>query len=152
MNSWVASGGLLALVLACGASCSGSDSSGNGGTTTDAGAAGGGTEDRAGSAGKRDDGANGGVGGDGGSGGAPFVDCTKLSPEACVMTKDCAELTARLLSSPPGAAAQPVGCTPRAGSCEEINITARDPQGREWSFPTTCIPAGWVGEGGAGNN
>jgi hypothetical protein len=145
MASWAALGSVLAVVLACGASCSSSDNAGTGGDNGTAGSvAAAGTAGAAASAGKSDE------GGSGGGSGAEFVDCTQLSPEACALSSGCVELMARLVSSPPGGADEPVGCV-HDGGCSEVNITARDPQGREWAFPDTCIPAGWVGEGGVGN-
>ena len=89
--------------------------------------------------------------GDAGAGGSgPSSGCSSLGIATCTTAPGCVVLRARLLSSPPGSPDEPVGCVDD-GACRDVNITARDPQGRDWAFPDTCIPDGWIGEGGAGN-
>lgn len=90
--------------------------------------------------------------GDGGTGGGgPALGCSSLGVATCLNALGCVVIKARRVSSPPTSPDEAVGCQDSSHLCSEVNITARDPQGQEWAFPDTCIPAGWTGEGGAGN-
>jgi hypothetical protein len=129
-NQW-AIFGVFALSVACGVSCSGSAGGGAGGNSGAGGTSG---------------------ASEAGSGGGNTLDCSALSIAACASAEGCGVLRATLKSLPPHSADEAVGCAGSNQECSEVNITARDPQGREWSFPDTCIPAGWVGEGGAGDD
>jgi hypothetical protein len=158
LKSWPVCGSLLALAFACGVSCTGIVAGTGRGAAGNAGRAGsaenggsGGSGGSAGDAGNTASAGHAGSAGSAGSGGAEPADCSQLSVAACANTEDCTVLKARLVSSPPTSADEAVGCQSADTGCSEVNITARDPQGQEWAFPTTCIPAGWVGEGGAGN-
>jgi len=157
-KSWPVYGSLLALAFACGVSCTGivtgtsSAAAGDTGSAAagDTGSTGG--AENAGSGGNAGNPAGSANAGSAGSGGAGPVDCSQLSVTDCANTTDCTALKARLVSSPPTSNEEAVGCQSTNTGCSQVNVTARDPQGQEWAFPTSCIPAGWIGEGGAGNH
>ncbi len=146
LKSWPVYGSLLALAFACGVSCSGNSTGTSKGAAGDTGNAGSG--ENGGSAGRT---ASAGNAGSAGSGGAEPLDCSHLSVADCASSKECSVIKARRITTPPTPEDEAVGCGSADSACSEVNITARDPQGQEWAFPTTCIPAGWIGEGGAGN-
>jgi hypothetical protein len=140
--NWAVFWGLVALSVGLGAGCS--DSGVSAAPNAADGGSAGAMDAAGGSTGTMD--TMGGAAGD--------VDCPRLTVSECAAKKECAELEASLVSAAAAGAPgqeQPVGCV-HAGACEEINIRARDPQGREWAFPNTCIPAGWLGEGGLGDD
>jgi len=73
--------------------------------------------------------------------------CSSLSLTSCAHASGCRVLSALPLQPGPpecrGAAERAVGCTDADMGCNGTETIARDPQGNDWGFFDSCLPAGW---------
>lgn len=109
-----------------------------------AGPAGGGA---AGSGGSAVGGAAGSAGSSGSAGSAPTPgqdagQCAKVAIADCASTAGCEPLYARRIYTNCLGARTEVGCG--APGCGSTITRATDPNGKDWRFSSTCIPAGWT--------
>lgn len=90
--------------------------------------------------------ATGGVVESGGSGGAPdSTTCSMLTLDACASNANCQGLSGQPIMGDPLClgAFQVVACGTKLG-CDPTPARATDPQGKDWVFPSSCIPAAWT--------
>jgi hypothetical protein len=123
-KNWAIFWGLLALPLVCAVSCTGSIS-GHSVSIEDAGSAG--MADAAPEYDSR----------------LKNTDCSKLTFEQCAAGNECQVLEAQLQSPKCASEFEAVGCAPTVTGCDAAETRGEDPQGRQWLFPSTCIPFGW---------
>ncbi len=96
--------------------------------------------------------ATGGVVDLGGSGGAPDSStCSALTLDTCASNVNCQGLSGQPITGEPLClgAFQVIACGTKVG-CDPSATRATDPQGHDWVFPSTCIPAGWMNSSQSG--
>ncbi|MET0284368.1 MAG: hypothetical protein ABW352_07855 [Polyangiales bacterium] len=73
-------------------------------------------------------------------------DCYALDVARCKQDDACSVITGRLVNGDPDCTFPPaeLGCYAAEMICGEALSFASDPQGRTYTFGTTCIPAGFV--------
>jgi len=83
----------------------------------------------------------------GGTGGAApdSTACSAIAVANCAATMNCQVLSGQQISVDPACVLSSTGvaCGTALG-CTSTATRATDPQGHDWVFPSTCLPAGWV--------
>ena len=135
-------GVVVALGLVGGCSSGKTRSTGNAGSGGTTGAAGsGGSGGTAGAAGN----ASGGSAGT--TPGQDAGQCASVAMADCAATAGCQVLSAQRIYNDCVGPRTDVGCG--ALGCGALMTRATDPNGNDWLFPSTCIPAGWKNATGA---
>jgi hypothetical protein len=88
------------------------------------------------------------VGGTGGTAGASpnLAACSQLAVADCATGMDCQALSGQPISGNPlclGPFAI-VACSSSSVACSPVATRATDLSGKDWVFPSTCIPSGWA--------
>ncbi|MDB4981031.1 MAG: hypothetical protein JWM82_1783 [Myxococcales bacterium] len=82
----------------------------------------------------------------GGNGDAANVDCASLPFATCAATAGCRVLEGQQINQQRSCVlpSKAAGCQRDNNICGAALTRATDPTGKEWVFPSTCIPTGWT--------